>query len=145
MSLCVTPHINLRGQARAALQFYQAAFGGDIALMTYQDAHNVRDPQDAQHLMWGQVRAADGFQVMAYDVPAGAAWQPGENAFFICVGFDTADEATARWAKLAKGATIVQPLAASSWAPLYGMLKDQFGVTWVLSVNAVSAAPAAAS
>lgn len=140
MSLSVVPHINLRGQARAALQFYQSAFGGELALLTYQDAHNVRDPQDAERLMWGQVRAADGFQVMAYDVPTGTAWQPGENAYFICVGCSTAQEAAQRWAGLADGATVVQPLSPSSWAPLYGMLRDRFGVTWVISVNAAPAA-----
>lgn len=142
MTIAVVPHINLRGQAREALQFYQSVFGGDIALMTYQDAHSVRDPHDADHLMWGQLRAADGFHVMAYDVPTGTAWQPGENAYFICVGCSTAQQAAQHWAGLADGATVVQPLAPAPWAPLYGMLKDRFGVTWVINV---SAAPAAAS
>lgn len=142
MTISAVPHINLRGQAREALQFYQSAFGGDLALMTYQDARNVRDPQDAERLMWGQVRAADGFQVMAYDVPAGTAWQPGENAYFICVGCSTARQATERWEGLVDGAIVVQPLAPAPWAPLYGMLKDRFGVTWVINV---SAAPAEAS
>lgn len=142
MTVSVVPHINLRGQARTALQFYQAVFGGEIALMTYRDAHAVRDPQDADHVMWGQVRAADGFQVMAYDVPTDTAWQAGENAYFICVGCSTAQQAAQRWGGLAEGATVLQPLSPSSWAPLYGMLKDKFGVTWVINV---SAAPAAAS
>lgn len=142
MTVSVVPHINLRGQAREALQFYQSVFGGDITAMTYRDAHAVRDPQDADRVMWGQVRAADGFQVMAYDVPTDTAWQPGENAYFICTGCSTAEEATARWAKLSTGATVIQPLAPAQWAPLYGMLKDKFGVTWVVNV---SAAPAAAS
>lgn len=142
MTVSVVPHINLRGQAREALQFYQSVFGGEIAAITYADAHAVRDPQDADRLMWGQVRAADGFQVMAYDVPTDTGWQPGERAYFICVGCSTADEAQSRWAGLSDGATVVQPLAPARWAPLYGMLKDRFGVTWVVNV---SAAPAAAS
>jgi PhnB protein len=142
MTLSVTPHINLRGHAREALQFYQHAFGGEITQMTYRDAHAVRDPQDADRIMWGQVQAADGFRVMAYDVPTDTAWIQGENAYFICVGCSTAPVANDRWAKLADGATVVQPLAPAPWAPLYGMLKDKFGVTWVVNV---SAAPAAAS
>ena len=142
MTVSVVPHINLRGQAREALQFYQSVFGGDITAMTYRDAHAVRDPQDADRVMWGQVRAADGFQVMAYDVPTDTAWQQGENAYFICAGCSSAQEANERWARLAEGATVIQPLAPAPWAPLYGMLKDRFGVTWVVNV---SAAPAAAS
>lgn len=30
--------------------------------------------------------------------------------------------------------TIVQPLTPAQWAPLYGMLKDHFGVVWVVDV-----------
>lgn len=140
MSVSVVPHINLRGQAREALQFYQSVFGGEIAQITYQEAHSVRDPQDADRLMWGQVRAADGFQVMAYDVPTGTPLQPGENAYFICVGCATTEEASARWVGLTAGATVIQPLAPAPWAPLYGMLKDRFGVTWVVNVSAALAA-----
>ncbi len=142
MTVSVVPHINLRGQAREALQFYQHAFGGEVTAITYGDAHAVRDPQDTDRIMWGQVRATDGFQVMAYDVPTDTTWQPGENAYFICAGCGTAQDAMARWERLADGATVVQPLAPAPWAPLYGMLKDKFGVTWVINV---SAAPAAGS
>ncbi|RZK89178.1 MAG: VOC family protein, partial [Methylobacterium sp.] len=35
---------------------------------------------------------------------------------------------------LRAGASILQPLGASAWSPLYGMLTDRFGVTWVLDV-----------
>ncbi|MCK2217829.1 hypothetical protein MF672_029130 [Actinomadura sp. ATCC 31491] len=30
----------------------------------------------------------------------------------------------------------VHPLGPAQWAPLYGMLKDRFGVTWVVDVAA---------
>jgi PhnB protein len=33
-----------------------------------------------------------------------------------------------------QGSTIVRPLEAALWAPLYGMLTDHFGITWVLDV-----------
>lgn len=35
-----------------------------------------------------------------------------------------------------RGATVLVPLAQSGWSPLYGMLKDRFGVAWVLDVAA---------
>jgi PhnB protein len=41
-----------------------------------------------------------------------------------------------RWERLADGATVVQPLAPAQWAPLSGMLRDRFGVTWVVDVAA---------
>ncbi|SHF88905.1 hypothetical protein [Devosia limi] len=82
----------------------------------------------------GQVAAANGFCVMAYDVPSHLPWNPGEIAFFVSVRGDDADEILQYWTKLAVGATVIAPLAPSGWAPLYGMVRDKFGVTWVLDV-----------
>ena len=134
MSINVTNHLNFRGDARAALEFYQSVFGGDLVVVTYQDAHHVQEPTEAHQVMWGQVAAANGFRVMAYDVPSRTPWNPGEIPFFVSVRGDAADEITRYWEKLSEGATIAQPLAPSGWTPLYGMLKDRFGVTWVLDV-----------
>ncbi|MER6694989.1 hypothetical protein [Streptomyces minutiscleroticus] len=32
------------------------------------------------------------------------------------------------------GATIIADPGLSGWAPLYGMLKDRYGVTWTLDI-----------
>jgi len=134
MTVNVTNHLNFRGNARAALEFYQSVFGGDLTLVTYQDAHNVQNPLEADQVMFGQVVTPNGFRVMAYDVPSRMAWDPGKNAFFVSVRGDSADEITALWEKLAQGAIVMQPLAPSGWTPLYGMLEDRFGIVWVLDV-----------
>lgn len=141
MTLTATPHLNFRGNARAALAFYQAAFDGELTLVTYQQAGQVGQADEADQIMWGQVTSASGLRVMAFDVPASRPWHPGDNAFFIVVGGTTADEVTGTWNRLSEGATILQPLAPAQWAPLYGMLKDRFGMTWVVSL--ASAAEAA--
>jgi PhnB protein len=136
MSVTAVTHINLRGNARQALEFYQSVFGSRIALVTYKDAGNVQDPSDADHIMWGQVDTDNGLRVMAYDVPVAMPWNQGENAYFVSVRGDTAEEIAAYWKKLSGGSTIVQPLQPAAWSALYGMLKDRFGVTWVLDVVA---------
>ncbi|WP_067142884.1 VOC family protein [Microtetraspora malaysiensis] len=134
MSVNAVTHLNFRGDARAALTFYQSVFGGDVVMVTYKDAGNVQDPSEADHVMWGQVAAAGGFRVMAYDVPSRMPWNQGENAFFVSVRGEAAEEVTAYWEKLSDGATVLHPLGPAQWAPLYGMLKDRFGVTWVVDV-----------
>ncbi|GAA5216623.1 VOC family protein [Streptomyces thinghirensis] len=134
MSVKAVTHLNFRGDARAALTFYQSVFGGAVAVVTYKDAGNVQDASEADQVMWGQVSADSGLCVMAYDVPSRMPWHQGENAFFVSVRGDGAEEITAYWEKLSDGATVLQPLAAAQWAPLYGMLRDRFGVTWVLDV-----------
>ncbi|NUT98669.1 MAG: VOC family protein [Saccharothrix sp.] len=133
MSVTTTTHLNFRGDARAALEFYQSVFGGDLAVVTYADAGNAR-VGSADEVMWGQVRAGNGFHVMAYDVPATMTHDRGENAFFVSVRGETVDEVTGYWDGLADGSTVVVPLGPAGWAPAYGMLQDRFGVVWVIDV-----------
>lgn len=140
MTINTVTHLNFRGDARAALAFYQSVFGGEQALVTYQDAGAVQAPDEAEQVMWGQVVADNGFRIMAYDVPSRLTWQPGEIPFFVSVRGRDGDEITRYWEKLSAGATIVQALGPAGWAPLYGMLKDRFGITWVLDVEVAYAA-----
>ena len=136
MAMNVTPHLNFRGNAREALEHYRSAFGGELVVTTYGDMGPVDDPAEAVQVMWGQVSVPGGFRVMAYDVPAARPWSRGDDPFFVSVrgGADDLDDLTAAWARLADGGTILQPLGASAWAPLYGMLTDRFGITWVVDV-----------
>ncbi len=136
MSVNVVTHVNFRGDARAALEFYHSVFGGDLTIMSYEDMGSVQDPSEAKQVMWGQVAAESGFRVMAYDVQSWKPWNRGENSFFISLRGDSTEEITGWWEKLSDGATIIQPLEPSQWAPLYGMLTDRFGITWVVDVAA---------
>ena len=134
MSITTVTHLNLRGDARAALELYQSVFGGDLVAVTYRDAHSVEDPAEADWVMWGQVASVEGFHVMAYDVPSSRPWSRGEDPFFVSVRGEDAAEISGYWERLSEGSTVVVPMAPAAWAPLYGMLTDRFGVTWVLDV-----------
>lgn len=135
MTIQTTTHLNFRGTARAALEFYQSVFGGDLVAITYRDAHAVQAADEADQIMWGQVAAASGFRVMAYDVPSRLDWDAGTIPVFVSVRGSDADEVAKLWGALSAGATIVQAIGPSGWSPLYGMLKDRFGITWVLDVD----------
>jgi len=148
MAIITTTHLNFHGEAREALEFYREVFGGDLTLATYADFGMPAEAPGADRIVFGQVVSADGFRVMAYDIPGTtAAVASGstrreqgvtitDRPFFVSVRGGSLDEVAARWAGLAAGATIVEPLAASAWSPGFGMLTDRFGVTWVLDVAA---------
>ena len=134
MTITTTTHLNFRGNAGAALAFYQDAFDGQLTMVTYGQAGQAQRDDEAGHVMWGQVTADSGFRVMAFDVPASRPWHPGENAVFVAVAGSSAADITGPWDKLMEGGTVLQPLAPAQWSPLYGMLTDRFGITWIISV-----------
>lgn len=135
MTLAVTPHLNFAGQARAALDFYAHAFGGETTVMTYGAMGQAERATAPNDVIWGQVASDDGFRVMAYDVQAGHDYDAGTNAFFVSVRGTSVDEVQSRWDALTDGATILQPIGPSPWSAAYGMLTDRFGVTWILDVE----------
>jgi PhnB protein len=134
MSVTTTPHLNFRGDARKALEFYQSVFGGQLVLVTNEQAHSAETPAEADHIKFGQVIGENGFQVMAYDVPASMSYEQGDKSLFVSVRSDTAEEITELWGRLVEGSTVIEELAPSFFSPAYGMLKDAFGVVWVLDV-----------
>ncbi|WP_449065656.1 VOC family protein [Planomonospora algeriensis] len=134
MGITTTVHLNFQDSARAALEFYQSVFGGRLVAFTNADARTVRHPADADRISWGEVRADNGFHVMAYDVREQQTYDAGDRAFFVSVRGRDTDEITAYWKGLSDGATVIEDLGPAGWTPLYGMLKDRFGVTWVLDV-----------
>ena len=137
MTVTTTAHANFRGQAREALTFYQSVFGGDLSLATYADIHSVEHPDQADHIAFGRVRAPNGFDIMAYDVQPSKGYDRGENAFYITLQGDDSDEIKAQWDGLSGTAsTILIPLAPAPFAPLYGMLTDRYGITWIVGVEA---------
>jgi len=149
MTIQTTTHLNFRGDARSALEFYQSVFGGHLVVNTYAEFGMPAELPGADKVVFGLVAGENGFRVMGYDVPgaAGGGIVGGgatrrenhitftEQALFVAVGSDSLEELQNYWDALALDAVIVEPLAASAWSPGFGMLTDRFGVTWSLSVS----------
>ena len=134
MTVVTTPHLNFRGNAKAALEFYHSVFGGQLLALTNEQGGRTEDPAQLQQIIFGQVIGENGFQVMAYDVPSSMTYEQGEKSLFVSVRGDSIDEITELWGKLTQGSTVIEGLAPSMFSPAYGMLKDAFGVVWVLDV-----------
>jgi len=158
MTITTTTHLNFRsGEAREALDFYASVFDGEATAATYGDFGMPAELPDARKVVFGQVTSADGFRLMAYDVPVPAAQADGRTAadaqapksaptrrengvtiteqpFFVSVRGTSLDEVSRYWERLTVGATIIEPLAPSAWSAGFGMLTDRFGVTWILDV-----------
>ena len=134
MTVTTTTHLNFRGQAREALDLYASIFGGQVIAFTYRDAHVDADGAVPDQLMWGGFQAPNGLSVMAFDVPPGRPFSRGEDSGCVSGRGDDPDEITRCFTVLAEGGTVRTALGPAPWAPLYGMLDDRFGITWVMDV-----------
>ncbi|SDU95104.1 PhnB protein [Microlunatus sagamiharensis] len=105
---------------------------------------------DADRLAFGMLAADNGLRLAAYDVfgaqgggLAAAGLEHGSTragglthteSSFLLVNSNTLEEARALWERLSSGGTVIQALAPADWAPVYGMLTDRFGVTWIFGL-----------
>lgn len=136
MSVKTTTHVNFRGQAREALEFYRSVFGGEISLATYADIHAIEEAGQSDQVAFGRVDAPNGFTLMAYDVQPSKAYDAGESPFYITLQGTDGEEIQPLWDALADTATDIRvPLAPAAFAPLYGMLTDRYGVTWIVGAD----------
>lgn len=133
----LNPYLGFRGNAREALEFYQGVFGGELAIDTFGN-NGMGDGPEADKVMHGQLETANGLLLMASDTPDSMELADRSN-ISISLSGDDDDELTGYWDGLSDGATVLEPLVVAPWGAKFGMLRDRFGVTWL--VNIAAAAP----
>lgn len=134
MTIQLNPYFNFRGEARAALDFYQTVFGGDLHTTTFGEMPGLPhdDEVNPDHLMHGALQGDNGIILMAADAP------PSMNApaSTTAISLSGDDDATLRgyFDALSDGATNVMPLNQAPWGDTFGMLTDKFGVPWMVNI-----------
>lgn len=138
MSL-LNPYLTFAGQAREAMEFYQAALGGDLTVTTFGEFQMPGIGADeADKVMHSQLATPAGFTVMGADMPSS---MPGEaHNGTLSISGDEADEIRGYWDKLADGGSVTMPLEKAPWGDYFGQLVDKFGVSWMVNIAGSGAA-----
>jgi len=140
MSTVLNPYILFQDNAREAMQFYQGVFGGDLAMNTFKDFQASLSPGDDDKIMHAMLKSPNGLVLMGADTPGGLEQHKVSN-ISISLSGENEEELSGYYNKLATGGTVIEPLVKSPWGDTFGMLKDKYGVEWM--VNIASAQPGA--
>jgi len=85
--------------------------------------------------MHSQLTTPEGFVVMASDTPSRMQYEAPAGISVSISGEDDA-ELQRYWEALADGGTVTMPYDTPPWGGKFGMLRDRFGIDWMLSLNA---------
>ncbi|RFA15309.1 hypothetical protein B7R21_04635 [Subtercola boreus] len=132
----LSPYISFTGDARAALDFYQSVFGGEIIRSTFGEMHASEDPAEADLIMHSQLTTPGGLTLMASDTPKSMPHNPGDT-ISVSLSGGPADEAelTGFWRALSgDGRTVTVPLMKAPWGDQFGMCADRFGINWLVNI-----------
>ena len=89
----LNPYLNFRTDARAALEFYETVFGGELTVGTFRE-FGMEDVPEAERdlVMHGQLETPAGYTLMASDVPTHMDWSRGENSFSVSLSGSADDD-----------------------------------------------------
>ena len=132
----LNPYLSFKNDARAAMEFYQSVFGGDLDISTFGEYEGmVQDPSEKELVMHSQLTSPDGFVLMASDTPASMPYrEPGGSS----ISVSGEDEAQLQrfWDALSEGGSVTMPYDTPPWGGRFGMLRDKFGIDWMIALNA---------
>ncbi|HYE69001.1 MAG TPA: VOC family protein [Anaerovoracaceae bacterium] len=137
MSISLNPYLNLDGTTEEAVHFYEKALGGKvIGIMKFGDMpenpdHPMTDDMK-NRVMHAHLKVGDS-DLMFSDTFPGMPHQPGDT---VQIAIHPQEEARAReiFAALEDGGQAVMPLMKTDWSPLYGIVRDKFGVVFQVNV-----------
>ena len=133
MPTILNPYISFRDTAKQAMEFYKTVFGGELNLSSFADFQASDDPAEKDKIMHGQLTTPNGLVLMGADTPNRMDYNAGDN-FSISLSGDDEAELRGYWDKLAVDGTITQPLEKAPWGDSFGMLRDRFGVSWLVNI-----------
>lgn len=122
-------YLAFAGNAREALGYYAAVFGGDLHFHTFADFSRIDGPPDA--IAHG-ILTGGPVALYASDAAPGEPPVRMEGVLLSLLG--TAEPAVLhQWFdQLADGGTVLDPLAPKPWGASDGQVVDRYGLRWLV-------------
>ena len=130
----INPYLIFNGTCRDAFQTYAKVLGGTLQVHTYGDippgaGQDDGPKQPPDNVMHAQLEA-HGAVLMGSDGPEGDG---PKDAVWVSLSITAVEEAERVFNELTEGGTVVMPIGETFWAQRFGMLKDRFGVSWMVN------------
>jgi PhnB protein len=131
----VQSYLFFDGRCEEAIAFYKSALSAEVdMMMRFKDSPEppqpgMCPPGSGDKIMHASFRIGDTL-VMASDGNCGG--KPMFQGFSLAISVKTTVEADRIFAALGDGGQVQMPLAKTFFSPRFGMVKDRFGVAWMI-------------
>lgn len=132
----IVPYMNFNGNCREAMEFYHSILGGKLTMQTFEEANTgMPIPEGHGDKIMHASLENERLSLMASDGMPGKEVVFGDSVSLSIVGQDE-EQLTSWFEKLADGGEITMKLEKQFWGDMFGMLKDKFGINWMVNVSA---------
>ena len=128
----VQPYLFFEGRADEAIEFYKKTLGAQVEmLMRWKDApdKSMCSPGNENKVMHSCMKIGDT-SVMASD--GRNSGKPAFDGFALSVDAKSDADAKTMFDALSDGGQVVMPVGPTFFASSFGMVRDRFGVHWMV-------------
>ncbi|MGI8527781.1 MAG: VOC family protein [Pseudolabrys sp.] len=128
----VQPYLFFDGSCEQALNFYAKAIGAKTEMMMrFKDSPDTKmcTPDNKEKIMHVCLKVGDTAIFASDGMNKG---KPNFDGFSLSLNAKDEAEAEKLFKALGEGGAVTMPLAETFFAKRFGMLKDQFGVNWMV-------------
>lgn len=135
----VQPYLFFNGNCEEAVEYYKKAIGAQVQFsMRYSESPEkappgMIPPGFENKIMHTTFHVGDSVIMASDDC---STQRSAMGGFSLSIGVKDSAEADRIFKALAEGGQVKMPLTKTFWSPKFGMLKDRFGVSWMVSVIA---------
>lgn len=133
----IEPYLFFSGRCEEAVKFYQQALGAEVQMMMRYKESPEPAPPGMMPSNWGDKIMHSSLRIGSTVVMASDGCGEGGKfeGFSLSIAVETEAEAKRVFAALGEGGKVEMPLTRTFWSPCFGMLKDKFGIGWMVSIN----------
>jgi PhnB protein len=122
-------YLNFRGTCEQAFRFYEQELRATIVFIQHHRSQpNPSIPADWQDKVLHAQLELGGMAIMGADIPTA---EPMRSAY-LSLTVEAAAEADRLYDRLAQGGEIFMQMESTHFANRFAMLRDRFGVSWML-------------
>jgi PhnB protein len=134
----INPYLIFNGNAAEVFDFYKRVFGGDfLTISRFSDSPdgNKVSEQWKNKILHVSLPVGDSI-LMGSDLPENwtGKFEAGNN-FNLSYAAKSEAEVDEKFNALVEGGETYMPVGKTFWGSYFGMLRDQFGVQWMVSYD----------
>ena len=137
-SVNIQPYMFFSGRCEEAIEFYKKAIGAEVEMiMHFNESPEPTPPEMLQagfetKVMHASFRVGNA-TILCSD---GCDDKAKFDGFSLALHVPTEADADRAFAALSDAGEVRMPLAKTFWSPRFGMVKDKFGIGWMVMVPA---------
>ena len=128
----VQSYLFFDGRCEEAIEFYKKTLGAEVGmLMRWKDSpdKSMCTPTNEYKVMHGTIRVGESTVMVSDGRNTG---KPKFDGFALSLDAKTDAEAQTLFKALSNGGEVVMPMGPTFFATTFGMVRDRFGVHWMV-------------